>query len=555
MHPNDPKLRSFIPVDPASDFPIQNLPYGVFSARGLAPRIGVAIGDYVLDLWELEQDGRFAFGEIGVFSQATLNPFMALGPKAWSKTRARISELLRHDHPELRDNEELCKQALVPMAEVKLHLPIAVSGYTDFYSSKEHATNVGVMFRGKDNALQPNWLHMPIGYNGRASTVVVSGTKVKRPRGQLKPPTAEVPSFGPCKRLDFELEMGVVVGQASVMGEMLNEKQAEDMIFGFVILNDWSARDIQQWEYVPLGPFQAKAFATSISPWVVTREALEPFRLHGPEQKPEPLAYLRQAQPNNFDMELDVSLRAPQMNAPQSICRTNFKYMYWSSVQQLVHHASSGCAMNVGDLLGSGTISGPEKNQRGSLLEISWNGTEPIELDWRRQAHVPGRRRFACHARLVPGRRLSRGIWRSRGDDLAGGVTVSAVIARSASDEAIHLATRKHGLLRFARNDAERSPLLRRNIFQSRAVSSNVLQRIFQMHALVRRRVLDHAHTRPPFLRWPDRSRHEAPTAVRADVVEFCFDAIRAERAFIGADPRFRRVRRQVLVAIFAVRS
>jgi fumarylacetoacetase len=306
---------------------------------------------------------------------------MAMGPKVWSKTRARISELLRHDHPELRDNEELRRQALVPMRDVRLHMPIAIAGYTDFYSSREHATNVGVMFRGKDNALQPNWLHMPIGYNGRASTVVVSGTKVKRPRGQLKPPTAEVPSFGPCKRLDFELEMGVVVGQASAMGETLREKQAEEMIFGFVILNDWSARDIQQWEYVPLGPFQAKAFATSISPWVVTREALEPFRLHGPEQKPEPLAYLRQAQPNNYDMELDVSLRAAQMNAPQSICRTNFKYMYWSSVQQLVHHASSGCAMNVGDLLGSGTISGPEKDQRGSLLEISWNGTEPVELD------------------------------------------------------------------------------------------------------------------------------------------------------------------------------
>ena len=380
-HPNDPKLRSFIPVDPASDFPIQNLPYGVFSARGLAPRVGVAIGDYVLDLWELEQDGRFAFGEIGVFSQASLNAFMALGPKAWSKTRARISELLRHDHPELRDNDELRKLALVPIREAKLHMPFTVSGYTDFYSSREHATNVGVMFRGKDNALQPNWLHMPIGYNGRASTVVVSGTRVKRPRGQLKPPTAEAPNFGACKRLDFELEMGFVVGQASKMGEMLTEQQAEEMIFGFVILNDWSARDIQQWEYVPLGPFQAKAFATSISPWIVTREALEPFRLHGPEQKPEPLTYLRQAQPNNFDMELDVSLRAAPMNAPQTICRTNFKYMYWSSVQQLVHHASSGCAMNVGDLLGSGTISGPEKHQRGSLLEISWNGTEPVELD------------------------------------------------------------------------------------------------------------------------------------------------------------------------------
>ncbi|WP_027583409.1 fumarylacetoacetase [Bradyrhizobium sp. Ai1a-2] len=380
-HPNDPKLRSFIDVDPASDFPIQNLPYGVFSAKdGLAPRIGVAIGDHVLDLWQLAQDCRIDVVEPAVFAASSLNPFMALGPKVWSRTRARISELLRHDHPELRDNERLRQRALVPTADVKLYLPITVAGYTDFYSSKEHATNVGVMFRGKDNALQPNWLHMPIGYNGRASTVVVSGTKVRRPRGQLKPPSVEVPSFGPCKRLDFELEMGVVVGQPSAMGEMLNEQQAEEMIFGFVILNDWSARDIQQWEYVPLGPFQAKAFATSISPWVVTREALEPFRLQGPTQEPAPLPYLRQTQPNNYDLTLDVALRTAGMNEAARICRTNFKYMYWSSVQQLVHHASSGCAMNVGDLLGSGTISGPEKDQRGSLLEISWNGTEPLEL-------------------------------------------------------------------------------------------------------------------------------------------------------------------------------
>src|ERR1700756_2606139 len=250
-HPNDPKLRSFIPVDPNSDFPIQNLPYCVFSARGFAPRIGVAIGDFVLDLWELEQDGRFAFGEIGVFSQASLNAFMALGPKMWAKTRARISELLRYDHPELRDNEELRKLALVPIREAKLHMPFAVSGFTDFYSSKEHATNVGVMFRGRDNALQPNWLHMPIGYNGRASTVVVSGTQVRRPRGQLKPPNLDAPSFGACRRLDFELEMGVVVGQPSAMGEMLSERQAEEMIFGFVLLNDWSARASQKWEFVP----------------------------------------------------------------------------------------------------------------------------------------------------------------------------------------------------------------------------------------------------------------------------------------------------------------
>ena len=379
-HPNDPKLRSFVAVQPASDFPIQNLPYGVFSAKGLAPRVGVAIGGYVLDLWALAQECRIDVVEPGVFAQASLNAFMALGPKVWTKTRVRISELLRADHPELRDNEELRKQALVPMTDVRLHLPFAVAGYTDFYSSKEHATNVGVMFRGKDNALQPNWLHMPIGYNGRASTVVVSGTKVRGPRGQLKPPNVEAPSFAPCKRLDFELEMGVVVGQASPMGEMLTETQAEEMIFGFVLLNDWSARDIQQWEYVPLGPFLAKAFATSISPWVVTREALEPFRVLGPEQNPAPLPYLRQARSNNYDLELDVGLRAAGMNEAQTICRTNFKYMYWSSVQQLVHHASSGCAMNVGDLLGSGTISGPEKHQRGSLLEISWNGTEPLEL-------------------------------------------------------------------------------------------------------------------------------------------------------------------------------
>jgi fumarylacetoacetase len=380
-HPNDPSLRSFISVDPTSDFPIQNLPYGVFSADGLAPRVGVAIGAYVLDLSVLAQESRIDVVEPGVFAQSSLNAFMALGPDIWSKTRARISELLRHDNPELRDDDELRSQALVPAVDARLHIPFEVAGYTDFYSSKEHATNVGVMFRGKDNALQPNWLHMPIGYNGRASTVVVSGTSVRRPRGQLKPPTADTPSFGPCRRLDFELEMGVVIGQPSAMGEMLNEAQAEAMIFGFVLLNDWSARDIQQWEYVPLGPFQGKAFATSISPWVVTREALERFRVKGPEQDPVPLAYLQQQNAQNYDLELDVGLRAPGMNAPQIICRTNFEYMYWSSVQQLMHHASSGCAMNIGDLLGSGTISGPGKDQRGSLLEISWNGTEPIALD------------------------------------------------------------------------------------------------------------------------------------------------------------------------------
>ncbi|MGB3445884.1 MAG: fumarylacetoacetase [Xanthobacteraceae bacterium] len=380
-HPNDPKLKSFIHVAPDSDFPIQNLPYGVFSTPTSAQkRVGVAIGDAVLDLAALDSEGLLKTGADGVFAQGGLNAFMALGPEAWTATRARISELLRHDNATLRDNAALRQRALLPRNEVQLHMPFAVAGYTDFYSSKEHATNVGIMFRGKDNALQPNWLHIPIAYNGRASTVVVSGTPIIRPQGQLKPPSADAPTFGPCKRLDFELEMGVVVGGASQMGHMLTEAQAAEMIFGFVLLNDWSARDIQQWEYVPLGPFQAKAFGTSISPWVVTREALEPFRVAGPTQDPTPLPYLQQKGANNYDLNLDVALRASGAKDYARIARTNFKYMYWSSVQQLVHHASGGCAMNVGDLLGSGTISGPEKDQRGSLLEISWNGSEPIDL-------------------------------------------------------------------------------------------------------------------------------------------------------------------------------
>jgi fumarylacetoacetase len=380
MHPNDPRLRSFVDVPPDSDFPLQNLPYGVFSsAASPAPRVGVAIGDAVLDLAALQAAGLIDVPE-GVFAQPAINAFMALGPAVWTTTRARISELLRHDNAELRDHASLRKQALVPMREAKLHLPLRVEGFTDFYSSKEHASNVGAMFRDKTNPLLPNWLHIPIGYNGRASTVVVSATQVRRPRGQLKPPGAELPSFGPCKRLDFELEIGVVIGQGSPMGETLTAAQADAMIFGFTLLNDWSARDIQQWEYVPLGPFQAKAFATSISPWIVTREALEPFRMCGPAQDPTPLPYLQQQGANNYDIVLDVALRTPSMTEAATICATNFKYMYWSSVQQLLHHASSGCAMTIGDLLGSGTVSGPGQHQRGSLLELSWNGTEPLQL-------------------------------------------------------------------------------------------------------------------------------------------------------------------------------
>lgn len=378
---NDPRLRSFIAVAPDCDFPIQNLPYGVFStAAAPSPRVGVAIGEFVLDLAALAEAGLLDGLPPGVFAQASINAFMALGPAVWRLTRARISELLREDTPRLRDDAALRARVLVPRRDVTLHLPLEVKGFTDFYSSKEHATNVGVMFRGPDNALQPNWLHIPIGYNGRASTVVVSGTPVRRPHGQLKSPDDAAPRFGPCRRLDFELEIGVVIGQSSTMGERLSEAQAEAMIFGFVLLNDWSARDIQQWEYVPLGPFQGKAFATSISPWIVTREALEPFRVHGPTQVPAPLDYLAQRGANNYDLALEVGLRSKAMAAPVTICATNFKHMYWSSVQQLVHHASSGCAMSVGDLLGSGTVSGPGDHERGSLLELSWNGTAPLTL-------------------------------------------------------------------------------------------------------------------------------------------------------------------------------
>jgi fumarylacetoacetase len=380
-NPSDPSLRSFIEVAPDSDFPIQNLPFGVFSTESSPnKRVGVAIGDFVLDLAKLEARGLLApGGDVRVFDRASINAYMTLGPKIWSQTRGRISELLRSDVATLRDDESLRAAALVPREKAALHLPIEVAGFTDFYSSREHASNVGKMFRPHGDPLMPNWLHMPIGYNGRASTVVVSGTPVRRPNGQMKPPQANAPTQGASRRLDFELEMGVVVGQANEMGTPISMAQAEEMIFGFVLLNDWSARDIQPWEQPPLGPFQAKAFATAISAWVVTREALAPFLIDGPQQEPEPLPYLSRKGPQNYDIGLEVGLRG---GGPETIIsRTNFKYMYWSSAQQLAHHAFCGCAMRVGDLLGSGTISGPLKHERGSLLELSWNGSEPLTLE------------------------------------------------------------------------------------------------------------------------------------------------------------------------------
>jgi fumarylacetoacetase len=374
--------RSFVDVAPDSHFPLQNLPYGIFSTQAnRAPRAGVAIGSQVLDLAVLEQAGLLSVAPPGgrVFDRATLNAFVALGRAAWTRARRRIGELLSENEPVLRDNATLRTRALVPMADAQLHLPVEIPGYTDFYSSKEHATNVGSMFRDPKNALLPNWVHLPIAYNGRASSVVVSGTPIRRPQGQLKLPDSERPVFGPSRKLDFELETAFIVGEGNALAEAIAVGEAEQHIFGVVLMNDWSARDIQQWEYVPLGPFNSKTFGTSISPWIVTMDALEPFRVAGPAQEPEPLPYLQQSGPHAFDIRLEVSL-APAGGKATTLCRTNARHLYWSMAQQLAQHTVSGCNTRIGDLMGSGTISGAEHDAWGSLLELAWNGQKPIEL-------------------------------------------------------------------------------------------------------------------------------------------------------------------------------
>lgn len=363
-------------------FPIQNLPFGIFStAEHCDPHVGVAIGDQVLDLSALSIAGLLGSLDRNALASSSLNAFIALGKPAWRETRQRLQALLSDQNPALRDNHALRKQALVPIAQARMHLPIDIPGYTDFYSSKEHATNVGRMFRDPDNALLPNWLEIPIGYNGRASSVVVSGTDVRRPVGQLKLPDSARPILAPSQKLDFELEMAFVVGKNSELGTRIPVEQAEDYLFGMVVLNDWSARDIQQWEYVPLGPFNSKTFATSISPWVVTLDALEPFRVAGPEQHPQPLPYLRHGGEHSFDIDLDVSLRPEDGRRPSTICRTNFRHMYWTMAQQLAHHTVSGCNVRIGDLMGSGTISGNTEDSFGSLLELTVNGKKPLMLD------------------------------------------------------------------------------------------------------------------------------------------------------------------------------
>ncbi|HKJ33120.1 MAG TPA: fumarylacetoacetase [Balneolales bacterium] len=380
----DPSIKSFIPVDPDSHFPIQNLPFGIFRPKtDGSPRVGTAIGDYVVDLAELEEAGVFDGPKLDgehVFNSTSLNAFMAMGRKAWKEARLKISQLLRDDEPTIRDNDHLREKVLYRMQDVEMLLPVDIGDYTDFYSSKEHATNVGTIFRGKDNALQPNWLHLPVGYHGRASSIILSGQDIRRPMGQMKPQNEEKPIFGPSKLLDFELEMGFFTGPDNKLGEPIPIDEADDHIFGMILVNDWSARDIQAWEYVPLGPFLAKNFATSISPWIVTLEALEPFKIEGPKQEPEPLPYLRSKGNWNYDINLEVSLKTPKMNTPHIISHSNYKYLYWNICQQLVHHTITGCNIRTGDLMASGTISGSEPDSYGSMLELTWRGTKALKL-------------------------------------------------------------------------------------------------------------------------------------------------------------------------------
>ena len=360
---------------PECDFPLMNLPCGVFSLGDEEPRCGVAIGDFVLDLAALEAEDILSPASDPVFDLPFWNEFMELGPEAWAAYRADLTDMLTHGSPK----QYLLTDHLHPLSAVTLHLPFLVAEYTDFYAGRHHAINVGTMFRGAENALPPNWLHIPIGYNGRASSVVVSGTPLRRPWGQIMPQGADAPILAPSRRFDIELELGAVVGVASSQGQPVTVAEADAMIFGYVLLNDWTARDIQAWEYQPLGPFQSKATATTISPWIVMKAALEPFRASTPAREKPLLRHLQEPGPMLYDIALSVTL-APENGAEATITRTNYNQMYYSAAQQLAHHTTSGCAMTVGDLLGSGTISGPEKDSRGSLMELSWGGKEPFAV-------------------------------------------------------------------------------------------------------------------------------------------------------------------------------
>lgn len=378
---NDAYRKSWLDVPSDSDFPIQNIPFGVFLTKEHVVTIGTRIGDFAIDLGALQQLDYFDGIELtdDMFMQDTLNDFISDGQKTWRQVRNRIADIFDSENAQLRDNKSHRNTVIFNVADVEMQLPVLIGDYTDFYSSREHATNVGKMFRDPENALLPNWLHIPVGYHGRSSTVVPSGIPVHRPMGQTLPNGETTPVFGPSRLVDFELETGFITTDANIMGENIPVHEAEDHIFGMVLLNDWSARDMQKWEYVPLGPFLAKNFATSISPWIVTMDALEPFRTKGPKQNPAPLPYLQQKGKHAFDINLEVYIQ-PEKDEENVISRSNFKYMYWSMSQQLAHHTSNGCRVNSGDLMGSGTISGPTEDSFGSMLELTWGGKNPIRL-------------------------------------------------------------------------------------------------------------------------------------------------------------------------------
>lgn len=374
---NNPALKSFVEVSKDSDFPIQNLPFGIFSTSNGDARVGIRIGDFVLDMSELSElnlinDLDF---DHSVFYENVLNPFIELGQENWRATREKVSELLQAGS----DLEKQKDKVLFPIESVTMHMPVKVGDYTDFYSSIEHATNLGKLFRPNAEALMPNWKHIPVGYHGRASSIVISGTEVHRPKGQIKPNEDEPPIFSPCRTLDFELEMAFIVGKSTKLGDSVTIDTAEEHIFGMVVFNDWSARDIQKWEYVPLGPFLGKSFASSISPWIVTLDALEPFRVASPEQDPEVLDYLKYTGNHNFNISLEVDF-IPENGEATTISRSSFKYLYWNMAQQLTHHTVNGCNINVGDMCASGTISGKDENSYGSLIEITQGGKKTITL-------------------------------------------------------------------------------------------------------------------------------------------------------------------------------
>ncbi|KGO91858.1 fumarylacetoacetase [Flavobacterium subsaxonicum] len=378
---NNPNRKSWLNIPKDSDFPIQNIPFGVFITKDDVVTIGTRIGDYAIDLGALQQLNYFEGIELtdDMFMQDTLNDFISDGKKTWRLVRNRIAELFDVNNAELKDNEAHREIVIFKIEDVEMQLPVLIGDYTDFYSSREHATNVGKMFRDPENALLPNWLHLPVGYHGRSSTIVPSGIPVHRPYGQTLPAGETQPVFGPSKSIDFELEMAFITTDANIMGENIPVEEAEEHIFGMVLFNDWSARDIQKWEYVPLGPFLAKNFASSMSPWIVTLDALEPFRTGGPEQDPKPLEYLQQTGNHAFDINLQVAIE-PEDAEETVISNSNFKYMYWSMSQQLAHHTINGCRVNSGDLMGSGTISGPTPDSFGSMLELTWGGKNPITL-------------------------------------------------------------------------------------------------------------------------------------------------------------------------------